>query len=79
MDITTENRVRQVIAEQIGVDPEEVQNDARLAEDLGADSLDLTMLGTELEMSFNIDIPDEDIESLQTVGEIINYLERRLF
>lgn len=79
MDTNTENRVRQVIADQLGINPEEVQDDARLAEDLGADSLDLTMLGTELEISFNIDIPDEDIEPLQTVGEIINYLERRLF
>ena len=70
------DRVREIIAEQLMADLEEVTNDATFVDDLGADSLDTVELIMEFEDEFGIEIPDEDAEKIQTVGEAIAYIER---
>ena len=73
--MTIEDRVKNVIKEQLGVKEEEITRDASLMDDLGADSLDLIELVMELEEEFAIEIPDEDAENIHTVGEVITYIE----
>ena len=70
--------VKEVIVEQLGVDPERVKIEASFIDDLGADSLDIVELVMEFEKEFNIDIPDEDAEKLRTVGDAINYLDQKV-
>lgn len=70
------DRVREIIAEQLMVDLEEVTDEASFVDDLGADSLDTVELIMEFEDEFGIEIPDEDAERIQTVGEAIAYLEQ---
>jgi len=70
------DRVREIIAEQLMADPEEVTDEASFVDDLGADSLDTVELIMEFEDEFGIEIPDEDAEKIQTVGEAIAYIER---
>lgn len=72
------NRVKEIIAEQLMVDLEEITEDSTFVDDLGADSLDRVELIMEFEEEFGIEIPDEDAEKITTVGEAIAYLERRL-
>jgi len=72
------NRVKEIIAEQLMVDLEEITEDSTFVDDLGADSLDRVELIMEFEEEFGIDIPDADAEKIQTVGEAIAYIERRL-
>ena len=69
-----EERVKEIIAKELGVEREKLTNDASFMEDLGADSLDTVELVMEFEKEFNIDIPDEDAEKLRTVGDALNYL-----
>jgi acyl carrier protein len=70
-----EERVREIIMEQLGVGADQVTPDARFIDDLGADSLDTVELVMALEEEFNIEIPDEEAEKLTTVGEAVNYLK----
>jgi acyl carrier protein len=70
-----EARVKSIIIEQLGVDPEKVTLDASLTNDLGADSLDLVELTMAIEEEFGIEIPDEEVSKLQTVGDIIRYIQ----
>ena len=70
-------KVKQVIVEQLSVNPDEVTDDASFIEDLGADSLDIVELVMELEEQFGVDIPDEEAEKILTVGEAIKYIEER--
>jgi len=72
------NRIKEIIAEQLMVDLEEITEESTFVEDLGADSLDRVELIMEFEEEFGIEIPDEDAEKISTVGEAIAYLERRL-
>jgi len=72
------NRIKEIIAEQLMVDLEEITEESTFVEDLGADSLDRVELIMEFEEEFGIEIPDEDAEKINTVGEAIAYLERRL-
>jgi acyl carrier protein len=72
------NRVKEIIAEQLMVDLEEITEDSTFVDDLCADSLDRVELIMEFEEEFGIDIPDADAEKIQTVGEAIAYIERRL-
>lgn len=67
-----------IIADQLGTDAHAVRPEARLVEDLGADSLDMVELIMAVEEEFGIEVPDEDVEGLATVGQIADYLERRL-
>ena len=72
-DIST--RVKKIIVEKLGVDESEVTPEAHFTNDLGADSLDTVELIMELEKEFNIGIPDDQAESISTVGEAIKYIE----
>ncbi len=69
-------RVREIIVEQLGVNVEQVTDDAKFVEDLGADSLDVVELVMALEEEFGTEIPDEEAEKLTTVGEAIKYVEK---
>jgi len=71
-------KIKAVIAEQLGVKPEEVTDQAKFVDDLGADSLDTVELVMALEEEYGIEIPDEDAEKLTTVGEAIKYIEEKL-
>ena len=68
------SRVREIIAQELGVEMEKVTDDANFVEDLGADSLDTVELVMAFEEEFGIEIPDEDAEQMQTVGQAIGYL-----
>jgi len=72
---STEQRVKDIIVEQLGVNPEQVTPDAKFIEDLGADSLDTVELVMALEEEFGHEIPDEEAEKLQSVGDVIKYIE----
>jgi acyl carrier protein len=69
-----EAKVKEIIVNELGVEPEKVTTDASFVEDLGADSLDTVELVMAFEEEFGMEIPDEDAEQLQTVGDAINYL-----
>ena len=71
------DRVKAIIAEQLGVKLEEVNETASFIEDLGADSLDTVELVMALEEEFGIEIPDEDAEKMTTVGDAIRYIEQK--
>jgi acyl carrier protein len=73
-----EEKVKEIIAKELGVEREKLTNDASFMEDLGADSLDTVELVMEFEKEFNIDIPDEDAEKLRTVGDALNYLRAKV-
>ena len=68
-------KVKQIIAEQLGVDESEVTPTASFVDDLGADSLDTVELDMAFEEGFEIEIPDEDAEKIQTVQDAITYVE----
>ena len=73
-----EERVRNIIVEQLGVDPAQVTPEASFVEDLGADSLDTVELVMAFEEEFDLEIPDEDAEKMQTVGDAVKYLDSHL-
>lgn len=68
-------KMKEVIAEQLGVDQGEINEEASFQDDLGADSLDIVELVMALEEEFDIKIPDEDAESIKTVGDAVTYVE----
>ncbi|MBX7137951.1 MAG: acyl carrier protein [Oligoflexia bacterium] len=70
-------RIKEIIVEQLGVGIEEVNPEASFIEDLGADSLDIVELIMALEEEYDIEIPDEDAEKIQTVKDVISYVEER--
>ncbi|HNQ72142.1 MAG TPA: acyl carrier protein [Verrucomicrobiota bacterium] len=72
-----EQRIKDIIVEQLGVKPEQVTPEAKFIEDLGADSLDTVELVMALEEEFGSDIPDEQAEKLQSVGDVIRYVEEQ--
>lgn len=74
-DKPIDQRVKDIIVEQLGVKPDQVTPEAKLIEDLGADSLDAVELVMALEEEFGIEVPDEQAEKLQTVGDIVKYIE----
>jgi acyl carrier protein len=71
-------KVKAIIAEQLGVKEEEVTPQASFIDDLGADSLDTVELVMALEEEFGIEIPDEDAEKMSTVGEAVKYIEEKI-
>ena len=70
-----EEKVKDIIVEQLGVNPEQVTPNASFIEDLGADSLDTVELVMAFEEEFSIEVPDEDAEKLQKVGDVVTYIE----
>ncbi|MCB1127486.1 MAG: acyl carrier protein [Verrucomicrobiae bacterium] len=72
---SVEEKVKDIVVEQLGVKPEQVTPEAKFIEDLGADSLDTVELVMAFEEEFGQEIPDEEAEKLQTVGDVIKYLE----
>jgi len=70
------DKVKQIIVDKLGVDESEITNEASFTNDLGADSLDTVELIMEFEKEFDISIPDEEAEKIQTVGMAVSYLEK---
>lgn len=73
-----EEKVKAIIAEQLGVKQEEIKPESSFVDDLGADSLDTVELVMALEEEFGIEIPDEDAEKMSTVGEAVKYIEEKV-
>ncbi|MFO0863193.1 MAG: acyl carrier protein [Gemmataceae bacterium] len=73
---TTEERVIQIVCDNLGVNKDQVTRTTSFQEDIGADSLDIVELVMELEEEFEITIPDEEAEKIKTVGEAIDFIER---
>jgi acyl carrier protein len=71
-------KVRSIIKEQLGADEEKVTLEASIIDDLGADSLDVVDLVMSLEEEFDVEIPDEDVEGMKTVGDIVKYIEAKI-
>lgn len=71
-------QVTDIIVEQLGVDAADINNDAHFINDLGADSLDTVELIMDFERTFDIEIPDEQAEKIQTVGDAVAYLDEAL-
>ena len=74
---TVDERVKKIIAEQLGVEEDEVTSEASFVEDLGADSLDTVELVMALEEEFGIEIPDEDAEKILSVGKALDYIKEK--
>jgi acyl carrier protein len=70
-----EERVKEIIVEQLGVEEDEVNPNSKFIEDLGADSLDTVELVMAFEEEFDLEIPDEDAEKITTVGDAISYIK----
>ncbi len=73
---SVENKVKQIVVEQLGVDESEVTSGASFVDDLGADSLDRVELVMAFEEAFDLEIPDEDAEKIHTVQDAIDYIEK---
>ena len=75
MSNSIEDKVKSIIVEQLGVQAEEVKPEASFVDDLGADSLDTVELVMALEEAFDMEIPDEEAEKIQTVGQAVSYIQ----
>jgi acyl carrier protein len=75
---TVEERVKKIVAEQLGLKVEDIKNEASFVDDLGADSLDTVELVMALEEEFEIEIPDEEAEKITTIQEAINHIDAYL-
>ena len=73
--MTTFERVKKVVVEQLNVEPDEVTPEASFVEDLRADSLDMVELSMAFEEEFQVDIPDEEAEKIKTVQDAVNYID----
>lgn len=73
-----EEKVKEIIAKQLGVNPSEVTPEASFVEDLGADSLDTVELVMAFEEAFNIEIPDEDAEKIAKVKDAVEYIKKKM-
>ena len=71
------DKIKEIIAEQLGVEEDVITMDTNLMKDLEADSLDIVELMMELEEEFDIEIPDEDAEKISTVADAVNYIKER--
>jgi acyl carrier protein len=75
--MAVEDKIREIIVEQLGVSAEEVVPEASFIDDLGADSLDIVELVMAIEEEFGLEIPDEDAERMQNISDAISYAEER--
>ena len=71
------DKLKELVVDQLGVEEDEVQMEASMQDDLGADSLDLVDLVMSVEEEFGVKVADEDLENIKTVGDIVNYIEDR--
>lgn len=71
-------KIKKIIAEQLSIEEEEVQLNSTFTDDLGVDSLEIFEIVMSLEDEFNIEIPNEDIENMKTVGDIVKYVELKI-
>ena len=71
-------KVREILCDQLDLDPEDITLDTDIIDDLGADSLDLVDFVMSLEEEFDKEIPDEDIENIKTIGDVVSYIENSL-
>jgi len=78
MGTELENKVSEIIVEQLGASKEEIVPEASFTDDLGADSLDIVELVMAMEEEFDIEIPDEDAEKIQTIGDALSYVKERV-
>jgi acyl carrier protein len=76
--MSVEEKVKDIIAEQLGVKKEEIKQESSFVDDLGADSLDTVEVVMALEEEFGIEIPDEDAEKITTVGEAVKYIDEKV-
>ena len=76
--MAVEEKVKSIIAEQLGVKVEEIKPESSFVDDLGADSLDTVELVMALEEEFGIEIPDEDAEKMTAVGDALKYIEEKV-
>lgn len=74
--MSTFEKVRDIVVEQLGVEPDEVSLDSTFIDDLGADSLDIVELIMAFEEEFNIEIPDEAAEKIKSVQDVVNYIDQ---
>ena len=72
------DKVKEIIVDQLECDEDQVTMEASITEDLGADSLDVVDLVMSIEENFDIEIPDEDVENIKTVGDIVKYIEAKV-
>jgi acyl carrier protein len=77
LTVSTFDRVKKVVVDQLNVEPDEVTPEATFVEDLRADSLDMVELSMAFEEEFQVDIPDEDAEKIKTVQDAVNYIEEK--
>jgi acyl carrier protein len=78
MGETVSAKVREIVASQLGVEQSEVTPEASILDDLGADSLDVVELVMALEEEFDLEVPDEDVETLRTIGDVARYITERV-
>jgi acyl carrier protein len=76
--MSVEEKVKNIIVEQLGVDMESVTAEASFIDDLGADSLDIVELVMTMEEEFDLEIPDEDAEKIKTVNDVVNYIKSKV-
>ena len=76
--MSVEQKVQQIIVEQLGVDEAQVDSNASFVDDLGADSLDIVELVMAFEEAFDLDIPDEDAEKIRTVKDAVDYIDGKM-
>ena len=69
------DKVKEIICDQLGVDPDSIEMNTSVTDDLNADSLDMVETLMAIEDEFDIEIPDEEVESLKTVGDLVNYIQ----
>jgi acyl carrier protein len=74
MEMSVENKVKEIIAEQLNVELSELDGSKSFINDLGADSLDIVELVMAMEEEFDVEIPDEDAEKIQSVGDAVKYI-----
>jgi acyl carrier protein len=76
--MAVEDQIKEIIIDQLGVSEDEIVPEASFIDDLGADSLDIVELVMAMEEAFDVEIPDDDAEKIQTIGDAISYLKEKL-
>lgn len=71
-------KIKAILAEQLEADEEEMTMETKIADDLGADSLDVVELLMSIEDEFEVEIPDEEIENLKTIGDVVEYIQNNM-